>query len=198
MAWNRLTIWAIAALVAGLLGAAAQTLPWSTPKRAPPPAPKSGSEAPPPAKADDGPSATTATYGDWVVRCTQQGPARNCEATQTIYVQGQQQPIALIALGREKPEEPLRLVLQVPLNVTVSARAKLELKDGSPIELPFERCVPAGCFAIVQAADDPLRRLRAQTDPGRITFKDASDKEVGFQFSVRGVGSALDALSKSK
>src|SRR5262249_6405145 len=62
--------------------------------------------APLPAAPDNGPSSTTAVYGDWVVRCGQQAGTRICEVAQTIYVQGQQTPIALIAIGREKQGDP--------------------------------------------------------------------------------------------
>jgi invasion protein IalB len=112
-------------------------------------------------------------------------------------MQGQQNPIALIAIGREKDNDPIRMVLQLPLNVTVSAHPKITLKQGeAPIELHFERCVPAGCFAMVQPADEAVRRLRAHSDPARITYKDATDKDVGFQFSLRGLSPALDAWAK--
>ncbi|HEY7297095.1 MAG TPA: invasion associated locus B family protein [Xanthobacteraceae bacterium] len=197
---------AIAMLLASALIAAPLGL---TAAQTPAPAKKSGTAGAAPqgsrpaaggasgAAAEAGPSATSAVYGDWVVRCSQQAKARVCEVAQSIYLQGQQNPIALIAIGREKDNDPIRLVLQVPLNVTVSARATMSLRQGEPpIELKFERCIPAGCFAMLQPAEEAVRRLRAHSDPGRITYKDAADKDVGFQFSLRGLSPALDAWSK--
>src|SRR5262245_36692478 len=141
---------------------------------------------------------TTATYGDWVVRCSQPAGTHICEVVQTVYLQGQQTPFALIAIGREKQTEPLRLVVQLPINVTTSATVKITLVEGEPpIELNFARCVPAGCFAVMASADQVIKRLRAQTGPGRLNFTDASQRDVGFQFSLRGLGPALDALTKS-
>jgi invasion protein IalB len=147
-----------------------------TPKRpATSAAPAQGSKppgAPSGATAEAGPSATSAVYGDWVVRCSQQAQAHICEVAQTIFAQGQQNPIALIAIGREKENDPLRMVVQLPVNVIVSAHPRITLKQGeAPIELHFERCVPAGCFAMVQPADEAVRRLRANSDPARITYK---------------------------
>jgi invasion protein IalB len=200
MGWYKVMRWLVAVLVtAAPAFAFAQTPPPG--KRPPahsaaPHTPGPGAAAPPGA-ADTGPSATSAVYGDWVVRCSQQGQGRVCEVAQPIYIQGQQNPIAAIAIGREKANDPMRLVLQLPVNVTVSARAKLAVKEGEPlIELNFERCVPTGCFAWVQPADEVVRRLREHSEPGRITYKDASDKEVGFQFSLRGLAAALDAWAK--
>jgi len=187
--------WAMAcALTAGVSATApAQPAPPAPrPPAAPvpkPPATGSAQEATP--------SMTTATYGDWVVRCTQQAEHHACEVAQSIYLQGQPNPVAVIAVGREKPSEPLRLVVQLPVNVTFAGRLKITLKEGAPtIDLNIERCVPAGCFAVMQPADEALRRLRTQTDPGRISYKDASQRDVEWPFSLRGLSSALDALQK--
>lgn len=197
--------WALA-LAISAASAAAQTPPAPqapAPKRPAPsaaptrPAPAPGSVAQNPSL-DAGPTATTATYGDWVVRCGQSGDTQVCEVAQTIYLQGQQAPIAVVAIGRDKKTSPLRMVLQLPLNVNVATRVKIALKEGDvPIELNFENCIPTGCFAVVQPADETMRRLRAHTEAGRISYKDASQRDIAFQFSLRGLSLALDALLKS-
>ncbi len=172
--------------------------PKGTPRPAPSPATTPSPDAPAAGGIEEGPSATTAVYGDWVVRCSQQAKTRTCEAAQTIFAQGQQDPIALIAIGREKQGAPMRLVVQLPLNVTVSTRVKITLREADPaLELNFERCIPSGCFAMIQSADDAVRRFRAHSDAARISYKDASDKDVAFQFSLRGLAPALDALAKT-
>lgn len=149
-------------------------------------------------KTDTGPSATTATYGNWLLRCNVRTSARICEVVQTIYVQGQKTPFARIAIGREKKSDPLRLVVQVPVNVFLSSPLQIIFKKNAPsIKLNFERCIPAGCFAAMQSAEEVVRRLRAQSNPVRISYKNGSQREVGFQISLRGFDAALDALAKS-
>ncbi len=109
----------------------------------------------------------------------------------------QPKPVALIAVGREKPTEPIRLVVQLPVNVNIPGRLKITLKEGVPaFDLNIERCVPTGCFVVLQPADDILRQLRAQADPGRISYKDAAQHDVARPFSLRGLSQALDALPK--
>ncbi|HZO48249.1 MAG TPA: invasion associated locus B family protein [Xanthobacteraceae bacterium] len=172
--------------------------PKEAPRAAPSPATTPSPNAPTAGGIEEGPSATTAVYGDWVVRCSQQAATRTCEAAQTIFAQGQQNPIALVAIGREKQGAPLRLVVQLPLNVTVPAQVKITLAPADPpLELTFEHCIPSSCFAMIQSADNAVRRLRAHPDAARISYKDASDKDVAFQFSLRGLASALDALAKT-
>src|SRR6187397_2814955 len=103
--------WMLAAAVAGMLAAghaAAQT-----PPAAPPAAP---------ATVSTDPAQTTATYGDWVLRCVRAGDGgtgpRVCEVVQTMVVQGHTQPVAQIAIGNDKSD--LRLTLLVPLAVSFS------------------------------------------------------------------------------
>src|SRR5262249_52420613 len=101
----------VVALVILVAPAAAQTQPPPAPKRpAPSAAPTRPAAAPGPAAqtpAEPGaPSATTASYGDWVLRCSQTADTPVCEVAQTIYVQGQQAPIAVVAIGREKKSAP--------------------------------------------------------------------------------------------
>src|SRR5690348_16533453 len=69
------------------------------------PAPSAGSVAQNPS-VEGSPTATTATYGDWVVRCSQSGDTQFCEVAQTIFLQGQQAPIAVVAIGRDKKTSP--------------------------------------------------------------------------------------------
>ena len=60
---------------------------------------------PSPAPVPSEPQQTSASFGDWVVRCdhpaaTPQGPAKRvCEAAQSLMIKGQQGPIAQIAFG---------------------------------------------------------------------------------------------------
>jgi hypothetical protein len=74
------------------------------------------------------PSTTTASFGDWVLRCQRIGEGdaepRICEVGQSMQAQGQKVPIAQIAIGRSAAGEPLRVtvVLQPDLSFPSSAR----------------------------------------------------------------------------
>ncbi|WP_271023478.1 hypothetical protein [Rhizobium sp. RCAM05973] len=53
------------------------------------------------------PNTTTASFGDWTLRCQRVGEAgkatRVCEVAQAMQVQGQTAPVAQIAIGRLSP-----------------------------------------------------------------------------------------------
>src|ERR1041385_1744143 len=63
---------------------------------------------------------TSATYDDWVVRCvTQAGPPpqKVCEMEQLTQVQGKNTPLSRVAIARPMKAPPIKLVIQLPVNV---------------------------------------------------------------------------------
>lgn len=171
--------------------AAAQTPP-AKPPAAPAPAPA-------PTVPSD-PAQTTATYGDWVLRCVRTGDGgagpRVCEVVQTMVLQGQQQPVAQVAIGYDKTD--LRLTLLVPPAISLSKVPTVGASGGAAphFDLAWRRCLPQGCFADTVVNPDLLKALRARTDPLQIVFKDAGERDATLPFSLRGLSASLDALAK--
>jgi invasion protein IalB len=200
-----------AALLLALAGAAAaQQAP--TPKPAPPrpapapaqhpaPPPATQGQATPAAPVDQTPQRTTASYGDWVVRCeTTPGPPpqKNCDMEQLAQVQGQAQPISRVAIPLPPKGEGPKMFIQLPINVSFAVPLKITTdgKDAGT-STPFRRCVPAGCFAEVELKDDLQKKFRAAAaEPGKIVFKDAGDRDVTIPLSFKGFAQAFEALLK--
>ena len=179
----------------------AQGQPATTPPTASAPAtPRSPTAEPAQAAAAAGPDRTTATFGDWLLRCERTAEAaRSCEVAQVIAVQGSAQPIAQVALGRIANNQPgLTLMVQVPVNVALGTPLRVIGEDRDPmvVETAWQRCVPAGCFAGTDLRDDAVTRLRNRPEPARIEFRDSAGREVRLALSVRGLGAALDALAR--
>jgi invasion protein IalB len=188
--------------VAGPSATMAQTTP-APPARSAQPAPTP--PVPPAAKplaVEAEPERTTATFGDWILRCERSGEVTNarkiCEIVQSVQVQGQQAPIAQIAIGRVQKTDPLKLTLVLPSNVTLTSPPKVstEEKGGQLVETIWQRCLPIGCLADVVLRDDVVKAMRARSDQGRLEFKDGVGREVRLAFSLRGAAQALDALAK--
>lgn len=183
------------ALLAAPMAALAQSR-----QAAPAPAP-----AAPPATAPD---RTSAAYGDWTLRCETTRPAgqpaqRLCEIALT-FTDARNQPVAQMVMGRTARAEPMRVILQVPIEARVEEAARLQADPaaaaGEALSLPFRLCSVArgGCFAEAELPNDAaLRRLRARGDgPGRVTFRDSAGREIHLTMSLRGFGAALDALAR--
>lgn len=130
----------IAAVCAVLLPVFAQT---------PNGAPKDGSfgkpaAAPVPAV----PEQTTASFGEWILRCESvvAPPRRVCEAAHLIVAQGQRAPIAQVANGSPAPNKDEHPDIVVPPNIVIGVRPQITLaKAGiAPIELTWQRCLRTG------------------------------------------------------
>jgi invasion protein IalB len=151
------------------------------------------------------PENTTASFGDWTLRCQRVAEGaqskRMCEVVQILRTQGpqgQQLTFAQIALGYPLADQPMRLVVMLPVSVSFPSVANIATDEkDTGTELAWSRCLPTGCYAESQVKNDMLLRWRAFGEPGRLTFKDAAGREVRTAISYRGVAQALDALAKA-
>jgi invasion protein IalB len=146
------------------------------------------------------PQQTTATYEDWVVRCeTRPGPPpqKTCEMAQFTQAQGQTGLLTSIAIGRPAKQQPLKMVVQVPITVWLPAGVQVTAggKD-TGVPATYKRCFPAYCFADTEIRDDVIRRFRTATENGKLLFKDANQKDVALPVSFKGFGTAFDALAR--
>ncbi|HXT68164.1 MAG TPA: invasion associated locus B family protein [Vicinamibacterales bacterium] len=149
---------------------------------------------------DTGPDTTTATYGDWILKCQAvagKPGQRTCELVQSIVIQGQTAPIAQLAFGRIGGET-LYLTAVLPSNITLPSvvRVSIDEKDDKAADLPWTRCLQTGCYATLAMTDAILSRWRAQDGAGRLVFKSGSGQDTILPMSFRGLARALDALGK--
>lgn len=156
----------------------------------------------PQAPVSDEPAVTTASYGDWVMRCQRTGEGdkavRVCETGQSIQVQGQAAPIAEIGIGRPSPGDPMRITVVLPPNITLPSAVRViaDEKDESAIELAWRRCLPGGCFADAKLEPETIKYWRGRSAPGKLSFKDGAGRVLAISFSFRGLSQSLDALAK--
>lgn len=146
------------------------------------------------------PETTSASFGDWVLRCQHVGVAsqsqRVCEVVQTIQVQGQSGPVAQLAIGSLKKGDPLRLTLVLPTNIEVQKTPRVSLDKTDGIDLAWSKCIPGGCFADVVMTDAILAKWRNAAGNGQINFRDSLDRDLSVSISFRGLRQSLDALAK--
>ena len=143
------------------------------------------------------PQRTTATYGDWTVRCEMQNNANICEMAQTMQIKGRPQPISQIAIGRQTKNGPLNAVFEVPIDVWLPDGVELitDQKQAN-ITAKFTRCVPVGCFAEAEVGAAEIKELRGLKKNGKLQFKDARKQLIAIPVSFKGFGDAYDALQK--
>jgi invasion protein IalB len=81
-------------------------------------APNAPAEANRPAPVSAEPETTTASYGDWLLRCQRAAGGasspRVCGIVQTVQAQGQQNPIMQISIAAPAAKEPMKLRFSPP------------------------------------------------------------------------------------
>jgi invasion protein IalB len=142
---------------------------------------------------------TTATYEDWTVRCTlaAKPPTKVCDMEQFSRIKGSNKPFSRLVISRPEKGQPLRLIIQVPVNVWLATGVKIQM-DGKDSGLtgPFTRCLPVGCFAAIALKDDIARVFRAAKAQVRIVYANAANSEVTIPLSPKGFSQAFNALAK--
>ncbi len=146
------------------------------------------------------PERTTATFGDWTLRCEgATAPAKRvCEVALVISMQGQASPIAQLAIGKSPIGAGNSLTIALPPSISIGTRPQVIIAKigAAPLELIWQRCTPGVCFASVAVGDEVISMLRLQTEPGRIQFKDAAERDTAIPVSFNGLSQALVALAK--
>jgi invasion protein IalB len=189
-------------LAGGALAQQAQQAPRPAPvpaQHAAPPTQPAPQPAPSPAPGDV-PQSTTATYGDWIVQCqTRAGPPPEeiCDMAQVAQVQGKGTPFSRVAVARPEKGQPVRLIVQVPVNASFRSNVRIQTGDNDPgVAAPFANCMPTGCFAEFDLKEDALKKLRLATGAGKFSFADASGRDISVPISFNGFSQAFDALAK--
>ncbi|MGH6777910.1 MAG: invasion associated locus B family protein [Bradyrhizobium sp.] len=141
------------------------------------------------------PQQTTATYGDWTVRCEFHGTTKTCEMDQTSQMQGRL--LSQIAIGRPSKAAPFHIVVQVPIKVWLPAGVTLVTNEKAPgLTAPFKRCRTNGCFADTDLPEAVLKKLRTETKNGKLLFKNEAQKLVTIPVSFKGFAPAFDAMGR--
>ena len=93
--------------------------------------------------------------------------------------------------------QPVRLVVQVPVNASFSINVRIQTGDADAgIAAPFARCTLNGCFVDFDIRDDVLKKFRTATGAGKLSFADAGGHDVSVPLSFNGFNQAVDALLK--
>jgi invasion protein IalB len=145
---------------------------------------------------------TEATYSDWVLQCVNEPgppPKKTCDIAQVTQVQGKNIPFSRISIEGPAKSPPVKLTVQLPVNASMRSPVGIQIGDTASapgLSAPFDRCIPAGCFAEFELKDETLKKFGATEGAGKLTFKDAGGHDVAIPLSFKGFRQAFDALAK--
>jgi invasion protein IalB len=144
------------------------------------------------------PQRTTATYDDWTVSCATQAQTQMiCDLSQAQRVQGQSNPTTQVTISRPEKNKQYKIGIVVPADVWLQTGVRLTVEEnGPPTVATFTLCLPNRCLAEANLSDEMMKRLRTRTDPWKLEFKEASQRDVSMPVSAKGFGQALTFMEK--
>ncbi len=154
------------------------------------------------------PQATTATFGNWTLRCqvspdadrAAKAAARTCELAQAVSNE-RQQPVVQLAIGVPPSGENAgqrMFVVRLPVNVRVSRPVELSVSSGKMrLPLPVQFCVVGFCQAEAALSADGLTAFRQKPVPKlEAIFSDSAGQTVTIPLSLEGFDAAWEAYRR--
>ncbi len=117
---------------------------------------------------------------------------RNCDVSLTI-IDRRAQPFVQLLMRRGTNATSLGVAAQPVVSVTVSEPARLMIEDTAVAALPFQRCVPQGCFAEGQQ-DEVQMAAPGGAETMRLEYHNADGAPGVLKMRTRGLAAALRAL----
>lgn len=140
------------------------------------------------------PQATTATYQDWTLRCDhlpEDPPRRVCEIVQAVRANDGQAVLAQLVLGRPAPDQPVKLIVQLPPGVWLPANVTLSAPGGASVSAHYTRCLNL-CVAEADVEAAFIEALKAGTDHASLLFQDGGRRIIELPISLIGFTAAFN------
>ena len=136
---------------------------------------------------------------DWTLQC-QAGPEGGdvCQLFQEASLEGTERPILRALVGYRTPNsDTLTLVLVLPLGVSLSKGAFMQIDSNQPVAVPFERCEPGGCLIFLAMNDSLVQALKSGIN-ARLIFHDTQHRRGAATLSLRGFTAGINRLRANK
>jgi invasion protein IalB len=134
-------------------------------------------------------------HGDWQVRCDTPPGAQGEQCALIQSVTAEDRPnVGLTVIILKTADQKSRLMrVLAPLGVLIPSGLGLKIDKTDIGKAGFVRCLPNGCVAEVQMADDLVRQLRSGQTATYIIFQ-TPEEGIGIPMSLKGFGEGYDKL----
>jgi invasion protein IalB len=153
---------------------------------APTPAPAPQAEATPP---------PNAPAPGWAVRCTsasREAPLE-CAMEQTAVLSKTGQLIVLVNIRVPSDTHTPIALVQLPLGLNLPAGAKLQVDDGTPIDLQIQTCENRGCYASAPIAAEVLAALKSGKQL-KVSFQNLGKETITIPMPLTDFAAAYDKI----
>jgi invasion protein IalB len=134
-------------------------------------------------------------HGDWQVRCDTPPGAQGEQCALIQSVTAEDRPnVGLTVIILKTADQKSRLMrVLAPLGVLIPSGLGLKIDKTDIGKAGFVRCLPNGCVAEVQMADELVRQLRSGQTATFIIFQ-TPEEGIGIPMGLKGFGEGYDKL----
>jgi len=134
-------------------------------------------------------------HGDWQVRCDTPPGAQGEQCALIQSVTAEDRPnVGLTVIILKTADQKSRLMrVLAPLGVLIPSGLGLKIDKTDIGKAGFVRCLPNGCVAEVQMADELVKQLRGGQTATFIIFQ-TPEEGIGIPMSLKGFGEGYDKL----
>jgi len=134
-------------------------------------------------------------HGDWQVRCDTPPGAQGEQCALIQSVTAEDRPnVGLTVIILKTADQKSRLMrVLAPLGVLIPSGLGLKIDKTDIGKAGFVRCLPNGCVAEVQMADELVKQLRGGQTATFIIFQ-TPEEGIGIPMSLKGFGDGYDKL----
>lgn len=142
--------------------------------------------------AEERPTITENTYGDWGVQCNVQEGVNVCQALQVLWLEQNEEKKRLLTLQLvPSSDEKIVLQLSFPLGVDLRPGFVLAVDDNSEATFSYAMCANQNCMAFIIMDDDKLSAFK-KGNVLKVGFRPfGSDKTVVLEASLKGFTKAV-------
>ncbi len=136
-------------------------------------------------------------YKNWTVGCekAKESDVEQCYIFQNLVLKQGGQRVLHVAVGHLAKDNRPAAIITFPLGISLPPGVFIKVDEEEPIRFSIERCQASGCIGALALNESLLGSMR-KGNQARITFYDATRREIGVPVSLSGFTAGFGALSK--
>ena len=136
-------------------------------------------------------------FGDWMIQCAEPKDDKKniCHISQNLTYKQDGKQLLNMAIGALANTGKDVLIVTLRLGIFLPSGVQVQVDSGDPKAYPIQWCLANGCHAYIELTTELLAMLK-KGNQGKITFQDASRKNITVPVSLKGFTKAYYSMKQ--
>jgi len=131
--------------------------------------------------------------GDWSVQCGEQGKKKVCHVSQNLTYKQDGKQLLNIAIGELANTGKEVVIVTLRLGIFLPVGIQIQIDENASNAYPIQWCLANGCHAYIELTPALLKMFK-KGNQGKVTFQDASRKNITIPVSLKGFTKAYYSM----